>query len=74
MSHLHPIMGVSARFHHQMESQVEEQSAETVKERKMRERNEQYSRQLEVELERLKVTLQTACPDHSRRAPLCRGR
>lgn len=42
-----------------MESQAEEQSAETLKERKMRERNEQYSRQLEEELERLKVALQT---------------
>lgn len=38
-----------------MESQAEEQSAENLKERKMRERNEQYSRQLEEELERLKV-------------------
>lgn len=43
-----------------MESQAEEQSAETLKERKTRERNEQYSRQLEEELERLKVNLHTA--------------
>lgn len=62
-SDLHPVTGVSARFHHQMESQAEEQSAETQKERKLRERNEQYSRQLEEELERLKVALQTR--DHA---------
>lgn len=42
-----------------MESQAEEQSVETQKERKLRERNEQYSRQLEEELERLKVSGQT---------------
>lgn len=57
-SHFHPITGLSAPSHHQMESQAEEQSAETQKERKLRERNEQYSRQLEEELERLKVTRQ----------------
>ncbi|XP_056873722.1 serine/threonine-protein kinase MRCK alpha isoform X2 [Takifugu flavidus] len=39
----------------EMESQAEEQSVETQKERKLRERNEQYSRQLEEELERLKL-------------------
>lgn len=43
-------------FPPQMESLAEEQSAETQKERKLRERNEQHSRQLEEELERLKVT------------------
>lgn len=45
--------------HHQMEAQAEEQAAEAQKERKLRERNEQYSRQLEEELEGLKVSLQT---------------
>lgn len=39
-----------------MEVQAEEQSAEAQKERKLRERNEQYSRQLEEELEGLKVS------------------
>uniref|UniRef100_A0A3B5ACR1 Serine/threonine-protein kinase MRCK alpha n=1 Tax=Stegastes partitus TaxID=144197 RepID=A0A3B5ACR1_9TELE len=39
----------------EMEAQAEEQSAETQKEKKLRERNEQYSRQLEEELEGLKV-------------------
>lgn len=48
-------------FHQQMETQAEEQAAEAQKERKLRERNEQYSRQLEEELEGLKVRLQTAC-------------
>ncbi|KAJ0027029.1 hypothetical protein NQD34_018029 [Periophthalmus magnuspinnatus] len=38
-----------------MESQAEEQGAEAQKERKLRERNEQYSRQLEEELEALKL-------------------
>uniref|UniRef100_A0A8C5NGP6 Serine/threonine-protein kinase MRCK alpha n=1 Tax=Gouania willdenowi TaxID=441366 RepID=A0A8C5NGP6_GOUWI len=38
-----------------MEAQVEEQAAETQKEKKLRERNEQYSRQLEEELQGLKV-------------------
>lgn len=42
----------------QMEAQTEEQAAETQKERKLRERNEQYSRQLEEELEGLKVSPQ----------------
>ncbi|XP_028295019.1 serine/threonine-protein kinase MRCK alpha isoform X3 [Gouania willdenowi] len=39
----------------EMEAQVEEQAAETQKEKKLRERNEQYSRQLEEELQGLKV-------------------
>uniref|UniRef100_A0A672JRS4 Serine/threonine-protein kinase MRCK alpha n=1 Tax=Salarias fasciatus TaxID=181472 RepID=A0A672JRS4_SALFA len=39
----------------ELEVQVEEQTAETLKEKKLRERNEQYSRQLEEELEGLKV-------------------
>uniref|UniRef100_A0A7N5ZSP8 Serine/threonine-protein kinase MRCK alpha n=1 Tax=Anabas testudineus TaxID=64144 RepID=A0A7N5ZSP8_ANATE len=38
-----------------IEAQAEEQAAETQKERKLRERNEQYSRQLEEELEGLKL-------------------
>ncbi|XP_028254001.1 serine/threonine-protein kinase MRCK alpha isoform X2 [Parambassis ranga] len=37
------------------EAQVEEQAAEAQKEKKLRERNEQYSRQLEEELEGLKL-------------------
>lgn len=44
-----------------METQAEEQAVEAQKERKLRERNEQYSRQLEEELEGLKVRLQTVC-------------
>lgn len=43
----------------QLEAQAEEKAAETQKERKLRERNEQYSRQLEEELEGLKVSRQT---------------
>nr|XP_040017146.1 serine/threonine-protein kinase MRCK alpha isoform X1 [Gasterosteus aculeatus aculeatus] len=39
----------------EMEVQAEEQAAEAQKERKLRERNEQYSRQLEEDLEGLKV-------------------
>uniref|UniRef100_A0A8D3BNN2 non-specific serine/threonine protein kinase n=1 Tax=Scophthalmus maximus TaxID=52904 RepID=A0A8D3BNN2_SCOMX len=39
----------------EMEAQAEEQSGEAQKERKLRERNEQYSRQLEEELEGLKL-------------------
>uniref|UniRef100_A0A3B5LWZ4 non-specific serine/threonine protein kinase n=1 Tax=Xiphophorus couchianus TaxID=32473 RepID=A0A3B5LWZ4_9TELE len=39
----------------EMEVQAEEQAAEAQKEKKLRERNEQYSRQLEEELEGLKV-------------------
>lgn len=57
--HSHPITGIYACAHHQMEAQAEEQAAEAQKERKLRERNEQYSRQLEEELEGLKVSLQT---------------
>lgn len=56
--HSHPITGIYACVH-QMEAQAEEQAAEAQKERKLRERNEQYSRQLEEELEGLKVSLQT---------------
>lgn len=37
---------------------MEEQAAEAQKEKKLRERNEQYSRQLEDELEGLKVTVE----------------
>uniref|UniRef100_A0A7N8YM43 Serine/threonine-protein kinase MRCK alpha n=1 Tax=Mastacembelus armatus TaxID=205130 RepID=A0A7N8YM43_9TELE len=39
----------------EIEAQAEEQAAEAQKERKLRERNEQYSRQLEEELEGLKL-------------------
>ncbi|XP_062415727.1 serine/threonine-protein kinase MRCK alpha isoform X5 [Pungitius pungitius] len=39
----------------EMEVQAEEQAAEAQKERKLRERNEQYSRQLEEDLEGLKL-------------------
>ncbi|XP_029351770.1 serine/threonine-protein kinase MRCK alpha isoform X2 [Echeneis naucrates] len=39
----------------EMEAQAEEQAGEAQKERKLRERNEQYSRQLEEELEGLKL-------------------
>jgi serine/threonine-protein kinase MRCK len=39
-----------------MESQSEEQTADAQKERKLRERSEQYSRLLEEELDGLKVT------------------
>uniref|UniRef100_A0A3Q4BKD3 Serine/threonine-protein kinase MRCK alpha n=1 Tax=Mola mola TaxID=94237 RepID=A0A3Q4BKD3_MOLML len=39
----------------EMEAQTEEQAAEAQKEKKLRERNEQYSRQLEEELEVLKL-------------------
>lgn len=53
---LHLITEVYLCNHHQMEAQAEEQAAEAQKERKLRERNEQYSRQLEEELEGLKVT------------------
>lgn len=38
-----------------MEAQAEEWSAESQKEKKLRERSEQYSRQLEEELEGMKV-------------------
>uniref|UniRef100_A0A8C2GZA0 non-specific serine/threonine protein kinase n=1 Tax=Cyprinus carpio TaxID=7962 RepID=A0A8C2GZA0_CYPCA len=42
----------------EMEAQAEEWSAETQKEKKLRERSEQYSRQLEEELEGMKVCKQ----------------
>ncbi|TMS12090.1 Serine/threonine-protein kinase MRCK alpha [Larimichthys crocea] len=45
----------SERAKKEMEAQAEEQAAEAQKERKLRERNEQYSRQLEEELEGLKL-------------------
>lgn len=45
--------------HRQLEAQAEEQAAETQKEKKLRERNEQYSRQLEEELEGLKASPET---------------
>lgn len=61
--HSHPITGIYACVH-QMEAQAEEQAAEAQKERKLRERNEQYSRQLEEELEGLKVSLQTGVCAH----------
>ncbi len=44
-------------FSSQLEAQAEERAAEAQKERKLRERNEQYSRQLEDELEGMKVTM-----------------
>ncbi len=44
-------------FSSQLEAQAEEQAAEAQKERKLRERNEQYSRQLEEDLEGMKVTM-----------------
>lgn len=40
----------------QLEALAEEQAAEAQKERKLRERTEQFSRQLEEELEGMKVT------------------
>ncbi|PWA27540.1 hypothetical protein CCH79_00000244 [Gambusia affinis] len=49
----------------EMEVQAEEQAAEAQKEKKLRERNEQYSRQLEEELEGLKVRMQRSA-SHSR--------
>uniref|UniRef100_A0A8D0D021 Serine/threonine-protein kinase MRCK alpha n=1 Tax=Sander lucioperca TaxID=283035 RepID=A0A8D0D021_SANLU len=45
----------SERARKEMEVQAEEKTAEAQKERKLRERNEQYSRQLEEELEGLKL-------------------
>lgn len=45
-----------------MEALSEEQTAEAQKERKLRERNEQYSRQLEEELEGLKVSWAVTSP------------
>lgn len=47
---------MSVVFSFQLEAQAEEQAAEAQKERKLRERTEQYSRQLEEELEGMKVT------------------
>lgn len=47
-----------------MEAQTEEHAAEAQKERKLRERNEQYSRQLEEELEGLKVSVHTHTAEH----------
>uniref|UniRef100_A0A673MIA6 Serine/threonine-protein kinase MRCK alpha n=1 Tax=Sinocyclocheilus rhinocerous TaxID=307959 RepID=A0A673MIA6_9TELE len=41
----------------ELEAQAEEQAAEAQKERKLRERTEQYSRQLEEDLEGMKVTM-----------------
>ncbi|XP_066532576.1 serine/threonine-protein kinase MRCK alpha isoform X1 [Hoplias malabaricus] len=51
------------RARKELEAQVEEQSAEAQKERKLRERNEQYSRQLEEDLEGMKE-LKQAGPPH----------
>lgn len=42
-------------FFSQLEAQVEENTAEAQKERKLRERTEQYSKQLEEELDGMKV-------------------
>ena len=61
---LRPITGVCVSVHRQMEAQTEEQAAEAQKERKLRERNEQYSRQLEEELEGLKVSPQVSKIGH----------
>lgn len=44
-------------FPSQLEAQAEEQAAEAQKEKKLRERTEQYSRQLEEDLEGMKVTM-----------------
>lgn len=44
-------------FSSQLEAQAEERTAEAQKERKLRERTEQYHRQLEEELEGMKVTM-----------------
>ncbi|XP_034084461.1 serine/threonine-protein kinase MRCK alpha isoform X5 [Gymnodraco acuticeps] len=49
----------------EMEAHSEEQTAEAQKERKLRERNEQYSRQLEEELEGLKVKQGSSAPTAS---------
>uniref|UniRef100_A0A665W946 Serine/threonine-protein kinase MRCK alpha n=1 Tax=Echeneis naucrates TaxID=173247 RepID=A0A665W946_ECHNA len=46
----------------EMEAQAEEQAGEAQKERKLRERNEQYSRQLEEELEGLKQAGPSSTP------------
>uniref|UniRef100_A0A671QSH0 Serine/threonine-protein kinase MRCK alpha n=1 Tax=Sinocyclocheilus anshuiensis TaxID=1608454 RepID=A0A671QSH0_9TELE len=49
---------------HKLEAQAEEQAAEARKERKLRERTEQYSRQLEEDLEGMKQ-LKQAGPPHA---------
>uniref|UniRef100_A0A8C1UZF6 non-specific serine/threonine protein kinase n=1 Tax=Cyprinus carpio TaxID=7962 RepID=A0A8C1UZF6_CYPCA len=51
------------RMRKELEAQAEEQAAEAQKERKLRERTEQYSRQLEEELEGMK--LKQAGPPHA---------
>ncbi|XP_058611150.1 serine/threonine-protein kinase MRCK alpha isoform X5 [Onychostoma macrolepis] len=51
------------RMRKELEAQAEEQTAEAQKERKLRERTEQYSRQLEEELEGMK--LKQAGPPHA---------
>ncbi|XP_072537287.1 serine/threonine-protein kinase MRCK alpha isoform X6 [Salminus brasiliensis] len=51
------------RARKELEAQAEEQTAEAQKERKLRERNEQYSRQLEEDLEGMK--LKQAGPPHA---------
>lgn len=61
---MHLIAEVYLCVRHQMEAQAEEQAAEAQKERKLRERNEQYSRQLEEELEGLKVSVTPHTAEH----------
>lgn len=70
---LHLIAEVYLCIRHQMEAQAEEQAAEAQKERKLRERNEQYSRQLEEELEGLKVSVTPHTTEHEpvHRRSLC---
>ncbi|XP_026088684.1 serine/threonine-protein kinase MRCK alpha-like isoform X5 [Carassius auratus] len=51
------------RMRKELEAQAEEQAAEAQKEKKLRERTEQYSRQLEEDLEEMK--LKQAGPHHS---------
>lgn len=62
---MHPLTSVTFSYR-QLEAQAEEQAAETQKEKKLRERNEQYSRQLEEELEGLKVSRQTTVSQGSK--------
>lgn len=62
---MHPLTSVTFS-RRQLEVQAEEQAAETQKEKKLRERNEQYSRQLEEELEGLKVSRQTTVSQGSK--------
>uniref|UniRef100_A0A669EKN4 Serine/threonine-protein kinase MRCK alpha n=1 Tax=Oreochromis niloticus TaxID=8128 RepID=A0A669EKN4_ORENI len=57
----------------EMEAQVEEQAAEAQKEKKLRERNEQYSRQLEEELEGLKVSSLTGTSHQTQEVGRLRG-